>query len=254
MPIVIEGVPTSLPFRATATSSAPPVIIQPPSGAQAPAAVVALAPSEIGRPAVPADTSGRRLAAEPIVPSAVAPDAPPSAPAPTPPLVREPGTQVHLTGRAAGPIPRHIQIPDIGVSATMVPVGLEPSGLLASPNGPDIVGWYAGSPRPGQPGNLLIDGHRDWHEGPRPAVFWSLDRLSPNNSQIVIWTDTEGFVYLVTENFGLHRDDPNGRSVLAPTADSTITLITCEGSFSPANREYDNRRVVKARLVGTLPR
>lgn len=161
---------------------------------------------------------------------------------------------MRFPGRAGGPIPRYLQISDIGVMAPMVPVGLEPSGNMASPNGPDVVGWYAGSPRPGQPGNLLLDGHRDWHEGPRRAVFWALENLATGQSQIVVWTDTTGYVYQVSANFNLHRDDPRSVEVLAPTTDSTITLITCEGTFEPSGREYDFRRVVKARLVGQVSR
>ena len=246
----IESIPTSRPIPVSTPGPLPPT------------AVPSLGGPQVGASTLPSGQPASLAALPPTVdppatsPGVVAPSAP-SAPSAgvvtTGPPVRESGTQIRVPARP-GPIPRSLQIPDINLVAPIVPVGLEPSGILASPPGPDLVGWYAGGPRSGQPGNLLLDGHRDWHEGPRPAVFWSLDRLVPNQSQLVIWSEDQGFVYLVTENFRLHRDDPAGLAVLARTSDPTVTLITCEGRFEAASREYDDRRVVRGRLIGSLSR
>src|SRR5581483_108451 len=103
----------------------------------------------------------------------------PTPPPPTPtPVVR--GT------------PTTLEIPKIGVSAPIVPVKTTPDGDLASPDSWDVVGWFVGGPRPGDPGNALITGHRDFANGPggRPttAVFWDLGKVNPGD-QIVVKTD-----------------------------------------------------------------
>ena len=276
-PIAPLGVPSPAPTVLTITPSllipadatpltsvaVAPVVTSPVDAPATPAAVgtIASIPTSLpiptltpGAPAPPAlDLGTSALPPGQPAPPADLPQVAPPAVANTGSPVQQAGAEIRVPTRT-GPIPRSLQISDINLSAQIVPVGLEPSGILASPPGPDIVGWYAGGPRAGQPGNLLLDGHRDWQEGPRPAVFWSLDRLVPNRTQLVIWSDTEGYVYLVTENFRLHRDDPRGLTVLAKTSDPTVTLITCEGRFEAARREYDDRRVVRGRLIGTLAR
>lgn len=146
-----------------------------------------------------------------------------------------------------------IQIPQIGVEAAVVPVGLDPDGAMAAPEGPDVVGWYRDGPGPGEWGNVLLDGHVDWtnRETGRAygAVFWNLTRLSLGD-QIMLWDGDQQYVYAVTEKLRFHWEDPEGASVLQPTEDTRITLITCGGVFDRATRNYSMRDVVIAHLVG----
>src|SRR5688572_7963661 len=61
-----------------------------------------------------------------------------------------------------GAMPERLVVPSIGVDAPVIAVGLDEEGRMLSPEGPDPVGWYTFSPTPGQPGNTVISGHRDW--------------------------------------------------------------------------------------------
>ena len=49
-------------------------------------------------------------------------------------------------------------------------------------------------------------------------------------------------------------DDPAGVTYLESTrTESTLTLITCEGSFDGDTNSYGNRRIVVATLLDTIP-
>lgn len=133
-----------------------------------------------------------------------------------------------------------------------MPVGLDPDGAMAAPETPDVVGWYSFGPLPGQQGNVLLDGHVDWTNRqtgiPFGAVFWNLSKL-PTGSLITITDGADQYVYSVTEKLRFHWEDPEGASVLQPTSDTRITLITCGGAFDRATRNYSMRDVVIAYLV-----
>lgn len=123
---------------------------------------------------------------------------------------------------------------------------------MGSPDGPYDVGWYKYGPAPGEKGNVLLDGHVDWTNRqtgvPFSAVFWDLKTLKPGAKVSITDGDRE-FVYKVTEYRRYRWDDPEGVSVLQPTEDARITMITCGGQFDRTTRNYSMREVVIATLV-----
>ena len=94
-----------------------------------------------------------------------------------------------LAGPAASPY--RLIIPSIGVDTAVEMVGVLHDGNLATPslNPWDDVGWYAASPRPGEVGSAVIDGHLD-RPGGFPAVFWNLRDLHVGDSVMIM--DTVG--------------------------------------------------------------
>lgn len=157
-------------------------------------------------------------------------------------------------GTAPGaPTPWRLRIPAIGVDAPIVALGLDSDGAFAAPETPDVVGWYRHGPAPGQTGNVLLDGHVDWTNRqtgvPFGGVFYSLSRLGVGQ-QIIVTDGAQEVVYAVSERRRYHWLDPGGVSVMQPTNDARLTLITCGGVFDRASRSYDQRDVVIARRVG----
>lgn len=145
-----------------------------------------------------------------------------------------------------------LQIPEIGVNHPITEVGLEASGALGAPTGPDEVGWYKWGPPPGAPGNVLMDGHVDWTDRatgrPRGGVFFYLRQLEPGN-RITFSDGQKQVVYEVVEKRRYRWDDPNGVEVLQPTEDNRLTVITCGGTFDRGSHSYDQRDVVIAKMV-----
>ncbi len=116
-----------------------------------------------------------------------------------------------------------IRIPAIGVDAPVV----EGDGWEQLKKG---VGHHPGSANPGQRGNLVLSGHDDVYG----EVFRYLDRLKPGD-KIIVYTADKAYTYIVTE---IHIVEPTDVQWLAPTAQPTITLISCYPYM------VDNRRIV----------
>ena len=118
-----------------------------------------------------------------------------------------------------------ISIPKINVHAPLINVagrneadvqkGLE-SGVI----------HYDSTPEPGQAGNAVFFGHSSndwWESGNFKFVFVLLDKLSTGD-QFTIDYQSKRYTYEVSSTSVV---EPNNLSVLAPTTEPTVTIITC---------------------------
>jgi hypothetical protein len=143
--------------------------------------------------------------------------------------------------------PRHIDIPAIGVSAAVIPLGLEPDGTMQTPGEWGDTGWYEPGNEPGELGPAVIAGHVDSTSG--PAVFYRLRQLRRGNLIRVRRADDSVVRFRVE---GLERWPKAtfpARRVFGRTPISTLRLVTCGGSFDSSTGHYlDNTIVYAARV------
>lgn len=144
--------------------------------------------------------------------------------------------------------PDRIQIPKIGVDAHIQYVGIAKSGNMAVPTNFTDVGWFREGTVPGQIGSAVIDGHVDNGLGV-PAVFKRVSELQAGDDIYILTKDGTKLHFKVQESDGY----PVGSVPLDKLFDRTdaprLNLITCEGTWIPAEKMYDGRLVVYAVLV-----
>jgi sortase A len=132
------------------------------------------------------------------------------------PTLPEPGTKLGT-----------IAIPAVHISGVPVVQGTTWDLLALG------AGHYAGSPLPGQPGNVVISGHRD-------TVFVNLQYIKPGD-EVIFHSPYGAFVYRVVSIVIVPKTDPN---IIVPTTHDQLTLTTCYPfyyiGFAP------NRFVVRA--------
>jgi len=139
--------------------------------------------------------------------------------------------------------PGTLTIPKLKVSAPIVIVPLvngqwDMSRILYE------AALLAGTGFPGRPGNAAISGHVSL-KGRGDGTFRWLEKLQPGDD-IIVQQDTMRYIYRVDSS---HVVLPTDVSVLAPTAEPSLTLITCtDWDFLKA--EYTRRLIVKATLAG----
>ncbi|HEU0072855.1 MAG TPA: class F sortase [Dehalococcoidia bacterium] len=140
-------------------------------------------------------------------------------------------------------------IPGINVDAPIVVLGVLPDGTMASPDGPEEVAWYTFSAKPGQIGNVVLSGHLDYIDY-GAAVFWDLNTLRPGDELHLILEDDTEVTYVVESVREYDEATAPVQDIVGPTANESITLITCSGSFDPSNLHYNRRLVVRgSRMV-----
>jgi hypothetical protein len=142
--------------------------------------------------------------------------------------------------------PARVRIPRLGVDAPVTPVGVLPQGDLDVPKNPEVLGWWTGGARLGEPnGSVVIDGHVDSARNGEGA-FFSLRTLRPNDRVDVAGADGSERRYVVT---GLRRYAKSAlpaATVFSPTVSARLVLITCGGRFDRSRGHYRDNIVVYA--------
>ncbi|WP_106397856.1 class F sortase [Actinocorallia populi] len=139
--------------------------------------------------------------------------------------------------------PVRLRIPAIGLSAPVVPLGLDAADRLIAPERFDLVGWNRAGPEPGERGTAVIAGHVDSRSG--PAVFYRLRSLRPGD--LVHVRDERGrdFTFAV-RRLARYPKDEVPDEVYAPAGRPELRLITCGGEFDDGRGSYRDNVVVYA--------
>jgi LPXTG-site transpeptidase (sortase) family protein len=155
----------------------------------------------------------------------------------TPAYEDPPTPSVNRVATPSRPIlpPTRLTISKIGVNAPIV--------LADNDNLPRFkaTGWLLGTGYPGFRGNVVLFGHLNGIY----ETFARLHELTAGDDVIVEAVDRV-YRYRAAESKVVPAGDV---SVLAPTGDYRLTLITCTGTFYPRTRSYSHRIIVTAYLV-----
>lgn len=154
---------------------------------------------------------------------------------------------IHASPSLPRSLPQSLRISAVGINAPFVEIGRQADDTLAVPNGYDIVGWYNGSPTPGEIGPAVVVGHLD---SPRNvAVFWRLHELQLG--QIIEITRADGSMakFKVDEvNQFAQEHFPTDR-VYGAINYAGLRLVTCGGQFNRATQHYSHNTVIFASFV-----
>ncbi|MDP2727184.1 MAG: sortase [Dehalococcoidia bacterium] len=135
-------------------------------------------------------------------------------------------------------------IPSIEVDSPIVEVGIVfEEGEWQWERPKHAVGHLQGSVNPGQTGNIVMAGHIDSPIRGEGQVFKRLPEIKIGDV-VVMYTSVRAFAYQVVAKKVVL---PSEISVLNPTPDETLTLITCVPDFI-----YSHRLIVTAKRVSAL--
>ena len=169
----------------------------------------------------------------------------------TPPIIviatSSPSTTTASSTMSGIGLPIRLKIPKIYVDANILSLGLASSGVMEIPNNVYDVGWFNGSPRPGEKGSSIVTGHVAQIRGgvmTKPGVFIDLNKLTMGDKLIVINDKGESNTFVVRES-RLYDPLADASSVFSSNDNNAhLNLITCEGTWNPAEQSYSKRLVV----------
>lgn len=147
--------------------------------------------------------------------------------------------------------PVRIDIATIGVSSSMVEIGLDSAGVMETPEPVDLAGWFAPSPPPGIPGATVIAGHVTWDQ--EPMVFFRLGDLRRGDRVEVEREDGVTVAYEVTRIGTFPKESFPTKAVYDQPDRSELRLITCGGGYDDASGRYLANVIVWATIVDTVP-
>ncbi len=183
----------------------------------------------------PPRATATRVAASP------APEPPAATPAPAP---AGPAEHALLAGEPAIPrpdMPSRLLVPSISLDARVVEVGIVvENGKPVWDTAAFAAGYHKGTALPGTRGNTVMAGHISSPVSKKGEVFKRLPEVRIGD-RIEVVVGERRFVYEVAE---VRLVTPATVQVMEPTADATLTLITCY-----PDRTYTKRLVVISKLV-----
>jgi sortase A len=141
----------------------------------------------------------------------------------------------------AAPVDAYAPTPDVVIGRIELPtIGLadvlhQGVTITAIDRGPS---HWPGTALPGEPGNVVVAGHRVTHSRP----FHDLDRLQVGDPLVFTRLDGSRASYELT---GIEIVAPDAMHIIEQTPDSTATLFACHPKGSAAQRI-----VARFRLVG----
>ncbi len=167
------------------------------------------------------------------------------------------GPGIVWSSRSSARTSWELLMPAAQIKASLVRVGLTWNRAMGAPDNPHVIGWWEGGPEPGETGNVLLAGHRDYTDTQGNigvGVCWLLDRTALGDFLILRDNEQrEHYVYTVTEVVSVRWNDPNGVAYLRPSDTAIVTLVTCEGAFDRDANNYSNRRIVVAEMTDIVP-
>ena len=143
-------------------------------------------------------------------------------------------------------LPTRLRVPQLGLDAPVVRVGLASDGTLEVPDAVELPGWFELGVAPGLPGPAVIVGHVDSATG--PGVFSGLDGLQIGEVVQVDRRNGSTVEFVVDRIMQVDKDDFPTRQVYGPVDRPELRLITCAGSFDERSGHYESNLVVFAHL------
>lgn len=144
--------------------------------------------------------------------------------------------------------PKTITIPEIGVRAKVVPVGLNADGSMQTPRyGRNEAGWYVEGPKPGEPGPAVIAAHVDNQNG--PDVFYRLDELDKGDEVTVVDRSGHRHRFTVMGTEAVDKDELPYERIWSNVDRPVLRLITCAGDYDHEAGEYRDNLIVYAKAV-----
>ncbi len=158
------------------------------------------------------------------------------------------GTQVIevIPEQVASPI--ELSIPDLGVTAEIVPVGVDQDTQVVVPEDIAQVGWYKFGATPGSgQGSSVLVGHRDGRNYGKGA-FYNLGALKPGDIVTIRNAEGQQTSYQVTGRESTYKQKLPIRELFRETGTEVLTLISCIGVYVPGVG-YDQNVVITATPV-----
>jgi LPXTG-site transpeptidase (sortase) family protein len=142
---------------------------------------------------------------------------------------------------------RYIYLPTVGDQARVLSVGVNSKGRIDTSSNVNDTAWYDGSAKPGQEGQVFINGHTA--SAPTyKAAFDDLPKLQVGDQIIIERGDGKQISYRVVSNETIKADQVNMKKVLNVPDGATkgLTIMSCTGKFNYRTESSDTRVIVYA--------
>lgn len=154
-------------------------------------------------------------------------------PKPAVPAAPRPSTRWDFTGQRR---PVSLQIPSLGVSASILPVSVGQHGALGIPDNGSRVGWWSEGPAPGDSrGTAVLAGHVDTPAG--PGALFQLRTVNVG-AKVVVHERGGPTQFRVAAIREYHKSALPWKKIFNQDVRGRLVIITCGGPFDSSTGHY----------------
>lgn len=147
--------------------------------------------------------------------------------------------------------PARIDIPDVGIHAQLIKVGVDSDGSVGVPplDQAEKAAWYDKGPSPGEAGPAVVDAHVDSRQiaGFRGA-FYNLGAVQPGEQVRITRADHVVTVFTVDSVQQAPKTKFPTSRVYGSVPYAALRLITCGGAFDADAGSYLDNTIVYAHM------
>lgn len=139
--------------------------------------------------------------------------------------------------------PRYVKIPSLNVNSRVFSVGVTSNGNIDTPQNVNDLAWYDGSAKPGQPGQVFVDGHAE-----KSGALAGVANLRAGDTITLQSGSGATFNYRVTssEKVASAKVDMSKALNTPDGADKGLTIMAATGEFNYRTNDTPERFVVYA--------
>jgi len=142
-------------------------------------------------------------------------------------------------------IPVRLKIPSLNIDTSLESVGLTSQGAVDVPKVYTNAAWYNLSPRPGEVGSSVIDGHSGWENGIQ-SVFDNLYKIKKGDKLYV--EDENGIIFtFIVRDFRTYSPNEDTTDIFnSSDGKAHLNLITCVTARNVDQKSPNDRFIVFA--------
>jgi LPXTG-site transpeptidase (sortase) family protein len=141
----------------------------------------------------------------------------------------------------------YLVVPKLFINAPVEPVGVTPTGEMATPESLQRVAWWKDGIKPGQVGSAVFAGH---YGSPGEAgIFRTLDKLVVGDVVEVRNKSGQTMKYKVYKSERYKVADVPLQELFNKKDGKYLNLVTCVGAWDAASSSYSDRLIIYTKLV-----
>lgn len=137
-----------------------------------------------------------------------------------------------------------VELPTIGKRSPIVRVGIDRDNKMVVPKNADDVAWLDQGKIPGRTKNIVLAGHVNYSG--RDGAFKRIGELKKRQDIYFVLKDGKKMHFKVTWNCTFPRDTKYASQIMGQTSVTSVTLISCGGTYDRSAGTHDKRIVVRA--------
>jgi sortase (surface protein transpeptidase) len=139
-----------------------------------------------------------------------------------------------------------VELPTLGRTQPIVRVGIDKDGKMVVPKNAKDVAWLDQGPIPGRTKNVVLAGHINYSG--QSGAFNGIGGMKKREDIYLVLKNGKKMHFKVAWNCTFPRDTKYAEQIMGNTKVTSVTLVSCGGTYNSSEGTHDKRIVVRGEI------